>query len=316
MSRDPLQRNQKRRQPLPEDTPSTNSTAYCIAHGLPADQAHEWRSQGGKNSATAARLDKRIPERLKGMLDILDDGMKKVMDGSLSPAGYTAVCRGVKMKLDVYRLADQDMELIRAEEVQAAAAAYLGAHANLEILETADEMVAQQDDYRAEALVEQGFAEIKEPFGPDDDPEIFLNDRGRRRFGYDTFNITQQFLLKIDDQLTAFDPWRSDLSDISDQLQTLHENVEITLSFLARDDVTPFDPLTGQAITVLPPGVQTRSKLDRLIHDDLNPQERLQEQLDKIEQLMSKAEELAHDEDDYKEPEEAEETYSPEPQEA
>ena len=43
----------------------------CIAHGPAPDQVHEWRSLGGKNSATAARLDKRMPERLKDMIDLL-----------------------------------------------------------------------------------------------------------------------------------------------------------------------------------------------------------------------------------------------------
>ena len=47
---------------------------YCIAHG-PADKVRQWRSRGGKNSATAARLDKRIPDRLKNMMDMLEDGM-------------------------------------------------------------------------------------------------------------------------------------------------------------------------------------------------------------------------------------------------
>ena len=288
---------------------------YCIAHGPTPDQAFEWRSQGGKNSATAARLDKRIPERLKGMLDILDDGMKQVIDGTLSPARYTAVCRGVKMKLDVYRLADQDMELIRAEEIQAAAAAYLDTHANLDVLEAADDIAAGLEQYRAEALVDQGFAEIKEPFKPDQPSEIFLNDKGRRRFGYRNLNSTQQLLNEIEDQLTDYSPYLSNLSEITDLLQTLQADVENTLSNLARDDVAPFDPLTGRSITELPSCVQTRSKLDRLIHDEIKPQERLQEQLSMIKQLMHKAEELAQDEDDKQELVEAE-TNGQEPEEA
>jgi len=280
---------------------------YCIAHGPTADQAHQWRSLGGKNSATAARLDKRIPERLKDMLDILDDGMKQVIDGSLSPARYAAVCRGVKMILDVYRQADQEMDLIRAEEIQAAAAEFLGLNANLEVLEAADEMSDRQDHYRAEALVEQDYAEVKKPFKPGQPSEIFLNDNGRRRFGYHTIDFTQQFLNEIDDELTEYDPHQSDLSETAGLLEDLQEDVENTLASLARDDVAPFDPLTGRSITELPAGVRTRSKLNRLIHDEVKPRERLEKQLTRIKQLMRRAEELARDEDGKKELEEAEE---------
>ena len=286
---------------------------YCIAHGPPADQAHEWRSLGGKNSATAARLDKRIPERFKHLRDILETGLKQVLDGSLSPARYNASCRGVKMILDLYRQADQEMDLIRTEEIQAAAAEFLGLHANLDVFEAADDMAARQERFRREALVDQGYAEVKEPFKSDQPPEIFLNDKGRRRFGYRNLASTQQLLNEVDDQLTDYNPYFSDLSEITGLLEDMQENVESTLSDLARDNVAPFDPLTGQSITELPTGVQTRSKLDRLIHDEVKPQERLEEQLSRIKRLMRKAEELAQDEDDNQEPEEAE-TYGQEPE--
>ncbi|MDE0200577.1 MAG: hypothetical protein OXK78_20385, partial [Caldilineaceae bacterium] len=280
----------------------------CIAHGPPADQAHQWRSLGGKNSATAVRLDKRIPERLKYLHDILETGLKQVLDGTLSPARYAAICRGVKIILELYRQSDQEMDLIRAEEIQAAAAEFLGVRNNLDVLEAADEMNGRQDQYRAESLVEQDFAEVKESLKPDQPSEIFLNDKGRRRFGYHTIDFTQHFLNELDDELTEYDPRQSDLSEITGLLEDLQEDVENTLSTLARADVAPFDPLTGQSITELPAGVRTRSKLNRRIHDEVKPQERLQEQLSIINQLMRKAEELARDEDGKQEPEEVEES--------
>ncbi len=288
----------------------------CIAHGPPAEQAFQWRSEGGKNSATAARLDKRIPERFKHLRDVLETGLKQVLDGTLSPARYNASCRGVKMILDLYRQSDQEMDLIRAEEIQAAAAAYLGLHANLDVLEAAGEMSDRQDQFRAQALVDQGFAEFKEQLNRDDPPEIFLNDKGRDRFGYQDLDILQQYLNEIEDELTEPDDRQSgppDLPEIIDLLEEFQESVEETLSDLARDDVAPFDPLTGQAITQLPAGVQTRSRLDRITHEEVKPQEFLEEQLDKIKQLMRHAEELARDEDDKQEPEEAA-TYGPEPE--
>ena len=280
----------------------------CIAHGPTPEQAYQWRSEGGKNSATAARIDKRMPERYKYLNDILETGLKQVLDGTLSPARYAAICRGVKMILDLYRQADQEMDLIRAEEIQAAATEFLGLHSNLDILEAAGEMNDRQDQYRAESLVDQDYAEVKEPFKPGQLPEIVLNDRGRRRFGFHTIDIAQHYLNEIDDELTEYDPHRSDLSEITGLLEDLQEDVENTLSSLARDDVAPFDPLTGQSITELPAGVQTRSKLNRLIHDEVKPHESLQEQLDMIQQLMRRAEELAQAEDDKQEPEEVEES--------
>ena len=186
------------------------------------------------------------------------------------------------------------MDLIRTEEIQAAAAAkYLDAHANLDVLEAADEMSARQDKFRREALVEQDFAEVKQPFKPDQPSEIVLNDKGRRRFGYHDLKINQQLLNEIDDELTEYDPHQSDLSEITGLLEDLQEEVEDTLSAIARDDVAPFDPLTGRSITQLPPGIQTRSKLDRLIHDEVKPRESLQEQLTQIKQLLRQAEELS-----------------------
>ena len=290
---------------------------YCIAHGPTPEQAHQWRSEGGKNSATAVRLDKRIPERLKYLHDILETGLKQVLDGTLSPARYAAVCRGVKMILELYRQADQEMELIRAEEIQVAAAAFLGLHCNLDVLEAADDMSARQDQYRAEALVDQGYAEIIEPFKLDQPPEIFLNDSGRRRFGYHTLDATQQLLIEIEEELTEPDHLQygpPDLPEITDLLEELQEDVEETLSSLARDDVAPFDPLTGKAITELPASVQTRSKLDRLIHDEVQPRERLQEQLGKISQLMRLAQKLTQDEDDKQELDVVEESDKQEPE--
>ena len=128
---------------------------YCIAHGPPADQAHQWRSQGGKNSSTAARLDKRIPENLKQAIELVQDCMIQVKEGKMTPAACNAICRGAQTLIALLRRSDEEMDLIRTEEIQVAAAAYLGLNANLDVLEAADDMAARQDQHRAEALVDQ-----------------------------------------------------------------------------------------------------------------------------------------------------------------
>ena len=272
----------------------------CIAHGPAPDQVHEWRSLGGKNSATAARLDKRIPERLKDLIDLLDDGMKRVMDGSLSPARYTTVCRGVKLKLEVYRQADQDMDFIRTEETLAAAARFAGAHGDPDILAAADAITAQQDQYRAESLVDQGFAEFTEPSNPDIPPEVVLNDKGRRRLGYHDLDFTQQLLIEVNDQLDDFDGQQAALTvlpETTDLLETMKERVAQTQSRLAGDTAAPFDPLTGQPINKLPARVKVNSSRSRYSRCDEAPPEVLAEQLSRINKLMRRTEELYEDED-------------------
>ena len=100
---------------------------YCIAHG-PADKVRESRARGGRNSSTAARADKRIPERMQSVIKGLAEGFIAVREGTLSPAVYTAMCRGAREMRDSYRLADAEMELIRTEETQAAAEEMAGTH--------------------------------------------------------------------------------------------------------------------------------------------------------------------------------------------
>ena len=131
---------------------------YCIAHG-PADKTRAWRARGGKNSSTAARLDKRIPERLQVIIKDLAEGMNQVREGTLSPAAFNSFCRGAKTMVDLYRLADKEMETIRKEEIETAAAEIAGAHGDLDILAAADAIIDQQNQYRADSFVEQGLAE-------------------------------------------------------------------------------------------------------------------------------------------------------------
>ncbi len=272
----------------------------CIAHGPAPNQVHEWRSLGGKNSATAARLDKRIPERLKDMIDLLDDGMKRVMDGTLSPARYTTVCRGVKLKLEVYRQADQDMDLIRTEETFAAAAKFAGVHGDPDILEAADAITAKQDQYRAESLVAQGFAEFTKPTNPKVPPELVLNDKGRRRFGYHDLDFTQRILIEVEDQLDEYDSDQSDppdIPEITEQLETMKEAIEETQSRLAGASEAPFDPLTGLPFTTLPVGVKIDAKRSPFKLCDEAPQEVLAQQLGKVNELMRQVKELSEDED-------------------
>ena len=72
----------------------------CIAPA-PADLTRAWRSCGGASATTAARLDKRIPERLKQAIDPVHASMDRVAEGTRSPAAYNAIAA----QQDRYRLA-------------------------------------------------------------------------------------------------------------------------------------------------------------------------------------------------------------------
>ena len=272
----------------------------CIAHGPTPEQAYQWRSEGGKNSATAVRLDKRMPEELRQASELVQDCMIQVKEGKMTPAAFNAICRGVQTLIALRRRNDEEMDDIRTEEIQAAAAQFLGLHANLEILEAADEMNDRQDQYRAEALVDQGFAEFEEPADPEDPPDIVLNHKGRHRFGYHNLDTAQRFLNETNEELFHFDPRESDVSSLPDTtqlLEELQENVEQSLSTLARDDIAPFDPLTGKAITRLPAGVKTSSSFSRSPLEDQDPKSVLEMQRIMAEELLLRAEEISENKD-------------------
>ena len=130
------------------------------------------------------------------------------------------------------------MDLIRTEETLAAAARFAGAHGDPDILAAADTITAKQDQYRAESLVAQGFAEFTKPTNPKLPPEMVLNDKGRRRFGYHDLDFTQRILIEVEDQLDEFDCQKSDppdIPEITEQLATMKEDIEETQSRLATD---------------------------------------------------------------------------------
>ncbi|MCY4081827.1 MAG: hypothetical protein OXF54_16405 [Caldilineaceae bacterium] len=233
---------------------------YCIAHGPAPDQAHEWRSLGGKNSATAARLDKRIPERLKSDLDMVGDAMLRVLQGTLNPSALSAICRGAKTRIDLYRLADEEMEDIRAEELHTAAAQVVGDHGNLDILKKAEEIAALHNQQRVDSLIAQGLAESKQEEW--DKPEqVVLTPEGLDRFDHRfRSDYTQE---DIDDRITMEESYRHRI-DIRQsarmQAQKLRDELEEALEDLEHGpepEPPPLDPVTGRYMTEIPAGVST-----------------------------------------------------------
>ena len=84
---------------------------YCIAHA-PADKVWEWRSKGGQASSAAARADKHVPDRLRGAIEKLNKGMDDLAAGEIEPAALSALSRAARVLVNLYRLADTEMDLI------------------------------------------------------------------------------------------------------------------------------------------------------------------------------------------------------------
>ena len=263
---------------------------YCIAHA-PADKTRAWRARGGKNSATAARADKRIPERLQGFIKDLAEGFNAVREGTLSPAVYTAMCRGAKEAREFYRLADEEMEQIRNEETQAAAEEIAGAHGDLDILAAAAAIIARQNEYRVQSLVEQ---ELAEPELKDDETKPaphLLTAEGKKRFGHRLRSVYKQ--KDIADMKEAAEKYTFKRSELPGQIKYMAEmrtQMERTLaegqldpagtSPPPPDPALPCDPLTGQPLNELPAGVTSGPPSDI---DETEPSPAILE--DQIQQL-------------------------------
>ena len=270
----------------------------CLAHGAPPEQAREWRSRGGKNSATAVRRDNRMPEQLKHALDIVQDSMDQLAQQEPTPAICNAISRSAQTLINIRRRADEEMELIRAEEIQAAAADIAGAHPDLDVLEAAADIKARLDRFSSEALVEQGYAEFKASDNPDDPPDVVLNGVGRLRFGYHCLDFTREMLVDVSREVEKYEfglPNVPNLPIITGVLLALANDVDETLSTLAHGPETPVDPLTGLPFAKLPHEVKFFDFQGRLNRCAKNPQQRLTEQRAKIKDLQRRVEELDKD---------------------
>ncbi len=272
----------------------------CIAHGAPPEQAREWRSLGGKNSAAAVRFAKNIPEPFQELLELLKECRQKVLDGTLSAADSNAISNNVKMALEAYSRADEVMEKERADEVRAAAAEHLGVPANLEVLEEADRIYAQLERRRAEALVEQGYARFTEPAGPGQPPQVLLNKKGQTRFGHLYYESRQSLLEKIEDNLVEFQidgprlPEIPDLPVLTTMLNDLKVDIEDTQSLMAQQSAEgPFDPMSGRAFTKLPACVTVSPTRDNYHYCLDDPHEALAEQLEYIKEVHDRIEETS-----------------------
>ena len=212
---------------------------YCIAHA-PADKAWQWRSRGGKASSAAARADKRIPERLRHTIDKVSTGMDQVLEGKLEPAALSAISRAAKVLIELYRLADHEMDLIRAEETAAAA------------------ITAWQDQYRISSLIDQGLVapEPVETQDADQPQARVLTAAGRQRFGYQ--RLTKHTRKDIDvcrELVIDSPPEGHDLPVALYDLYFIRKNLNELLTDCAPASPPVVDALSGQPLNRLPVAV-------------------------------------------------------------
>ena len=208
----------------------------------------------------AARADKRLPERLGSAIEALKQGLSDVQEGKLDPAAYSAMCRGAKVMADLYRRADEEMELIHNEETEAAAMEVVGALGNPAILNAAAQISAEHDRYRAESLIEQGLATLEPGINHDSAAPagLVLTDAGRRRFGLQQLtSYTQEDIDQIEALLER--PFIHSLSwtVALKNLYKMHTAMEKAIADLARDPAPLRDALTGHTLSALPAGVKT-----------------------------------------------------------
>ncbi len=231
---------------------------YCIAHVSPA-VAGEWRSRGGKASSNAARADKRIPERLRGTIDKLSQAMDDVIAGKMEPSTLSALARAARVLLQYYRLADEEMDLIRAEESATAAAQVAGVAGDPAILDAAAAITDWQKDYTLESLIAQGLVTLEpDPAQETGEPPVHvLTAAGRQRFGYQRLSAyTQQDIETWKEVAAEPDLEGAQLPAVLLDLHKLRTTLEEFLTDFSPGAEPVLDPLTGQVLTQLPTIVQ------------------------------------------------------------
>ena len=230
---------------------------YCIAHG-PADKVWEWRSRGGKASSTVARADKRLPERLRGAIEKVTKGMEDVVEGELEPAVLSAISRSAKVLIDLYRLADAEMDQIRDEEGAIAAAQVAGGFGDPDLLDQADAIAAWQNQYRIDSLIQQGLATLERDETQDEDetPVPVLTTAGRQRFRYQ--RLTKYTQERIDEwrRVATYTEFEGEqLPAALFHLYKMRMGLEEVLTDFAPGSAPVLDPLTGQTLSHLPHAV-------------------------------------------------------------
>ena len=265
---------------------------YCIAHAAP-EKVWGWRSRGGKASSTAARADKRIPERLRGAIEKVTQGMDDLLEEKIEPAALSAISRSARVLIDLYRLADEEMDQIRGEEDAVAVAQVAGGLGDHALLEAADAFTAWQNQYRIDSLIDQGLATLQRDETQDaDQPSVpVLTAAGRQRFGYQRLTKYTQGGIDMLRSL-AQDPPPDDgaLTAVLIDLYKMRMAMAEALEDFAPAPAPVLDPLTGQPLTQLPAQVKPATVPVAGPEEAAQAAKNLQDQLRQVNELTREAE--------------------------
>ena len=184
--------------------------------------------------------------------------MDQVLEGKLAPAALSAISRAAKVLIELYRLADQEMDLIRSEETAAAAAQVASAPGDPELLDAAAAIAAWQDQYRIDALIDQGLV-APEPVatkGKNQPPAHVLTAAGRQRFGYQRLTkLTKKDIDVCRSLVIDSPPQGNDLPIVLDDLFTMRKRLAELLTDCAPASPPVVDALSGQPLNRLPVAV-------------------------------------------------------------
>ena len=184
--------------------------------------------------------------------------MDQVLEGKLEPAALSAISRAAKVLIELYRLADHEMDLIRSEETAAAAAQVAGAAGDPELLDAAAAIAAWQDQYRIDSLIDQGLV-APEPVatkGKHQPPARVLTAAGRQRFGYQRLTKYTRRDIDVCRELVIDNPPEGhDLPVALYDLYFIRKNLNELLTDCAPASPPVVDALTGQPLSRLPAAV-------------------------------------------------------------
>ncbi|MCZ0940276.1 MAG: hypothetical protein OXJ55_16650 [Caldilineaceae bacterium] len=231
---------------------------YCIAHA-PSETAWEWRSKGGKASSAVARADKRMPDRLRGAIEMLTKGMEDLAAGKIEPAALSAMSRAARVLVNLYRLADEEMDLIRDEETAVVAAQIAGGYGDPALIEKAEAIAAWQNQYMLDALLKQELVSLDRENTQKEDapPKYVLTTAGRQRFRYQRLTtFTQEDIDQLRELAGYTDTGGEQLPLVLIDLYKMRTNLEELLTDFAPGSPPVLDPLSGQTLNQLPTGVR------------------------------------------------------------
>ena len=292
-AQDPLQSPQKGRTALSGSRTGEVRRLLYRAHA-PVDIVWEWRSKGGQASSAAARADKRLPDRLRDPIEILNKGMEDLTTGSFESSALIALSRAANVLVSLYRLADSEMDLIRAEEDAVAAALVAGGSGDQDLLDKAEAIAARQNQYRIDFLIGQGLVtpESLQAEGENRPAQPVLTDAGRRRFGYQRLTgYTQQDLDDLREAIVVTGFGTEQLPIVRGILAQMRVAMEDAGRELNNDPGPVLDPLTGQAFDKLPAGVKVGKLPATDPGEAENAAEILQNQLKQVMELTRQVEE-------------------------